>query len=113
VVIGKPGHVEVEGSSGDFRERGSSKSRRISSDFHSQTVTGDFANDAAAREGARADRSDPQGAARRGGALQRYRLPATKNRQNALRKLIAECDTLVVVGGRNSNNTLQLVPQRP
>src|SRR5207249_2764948 len=33
----------------------------------------------------------------------------TKNRQNALRKLITECDTLVVVGGRNSNNTLQLV----
>jgi 4-hydroxy-3-methylbut-2-enyl diphosphate reductase len=33
----------------------------------------------------------------------------TKNRQNALRKLIAECDTMVVVGGRNSNNTLQLV----
>ena len=33
----------------------------------------------------------------------------TKNRQNALRKLIGECDTLVVVGGKNSNNTLQLV----
>jgi 4-hydroxy-3-methylbut-2-enyl diphosphate reductase len=33
----------------------------------------------------------------------------TKNRQSALRKLIAECDTLIVVGGRNSNNTLQLV----
>ncbi len=33
----------------------------------------------------------------------------TKNRQNALRKLLATCDTLVVVGGRNSNNTLQLV----
>jgi len=33
----------------------------------------------------------------------------TKNRQTALRKLIDECDTLVVVGGRNSNNTLQLV----
>ena len=33
----------------------------------------------------------------------------TKNRQNALRKLITECDTMVVVGGRNSNNTLQLV----
>jgi 4-hydroxy-3-methylbut-2-enyl diphosphate reductase len=33
----------------------------------------------------------------------------TKSRQAALRKLIAECDTLVVVGGRNSNNTLQLV----
>jgi 4-hydroxy-3-methylbut-2-enyl diphosphate reductase len=33
----------------------------------------------------------------------------TKNRQLALRKLIEECDTLVVVGGLNSNNTLQLV----
>ena len=33
----------------------------------------------------------------------------TKNRQLALKKLIADCDTLVVVGGRNSNNTRQLV----
>jgi 4-hydroxy-3-methylbut-2-enyl diphosphate reductase len=33
----------------------------------------------------------------------------TKNRQMALRKLLAECEMLVVVGGRNSNNTLQLV----
>jgi 4-hydroxy-3-methylbut-2-enyl diphosphate reductase len=33
----------------------------------------------------------------------------TKNRQLALQKLLAECDTLVVVGGRNSNNTQQLV----
>jgi 4-hydroxy-3-methylbut-2-en-1-yl diphosphate reductase len=33
----------------------------------------------------------------------------TKSRQAALRKLIAECDTLLVVGGRNSNNTRQLV----
>ena len=33
----------------------------------------------------------------------------TKNRQTALRKLLSECDTLIVVGGHNSNNTLQLV----
>ena len=33
----------------------------------------------------------------------------TKNRQTALRQLLATCDTLLVVGGRNSNNTLQLV----
>jgi 4-hydroxy-3-methylbut-2-enyl diphosphate reductase len=33
----------------------------------------------------------------------------TRNRQNALRELIAGCDTIVVVGGRNSNNTGQLV----
>jgi 4-hydroxy-3-methylbut-2-enyl diphosphate reductase len=32
----------------------------------------------------------------------------TKNRQSAIAKLIARCDTIVVVGGKNSNNTLQL-----
>lgn len=33
----------------------------------------------------------------------------TKQRQTALVELCAECDTIVVVGGRNSNNTRQLV----
>jgi 4-hydroxy-3-methylbut-2-enyl diphosphate reductase len=33
----------------------------------------------------------------------------TKNRQIALHQLLASCDTIVVVGGRNSNNTRQLV----
>lgn len=33
----------------------------------------------------------------------------TKNRQSALQKLIAEADAVVVVGGRTSNNTNQLV----
>lgn len=33
----------------------------------------------------------------------------TKDRQEALQKLIAKTDTIVVVGGRQSNNTLQLV----
>jgi 4-hydroxy-3-methylbut-2-enyl diphosphate reductase len=33
----------------------------------------------------------------------------TKDRQAALRALIAEADTIVVVGGRHSNNTRQLV----
>ena len=33
----------------------------------------------------------------------------TKNRQSALRVLLEEADTIVVVGGRNSNNTRQLV----
>lgn len=32
----------------------------------------------------------------------------TKDRQNAMRELIAEADAIVVVGGRNSNNTRQL-----
>lgn len=33
----------------------------------------------------------------------------TKNRQTALQKLLATCDTIVVVGGHHSNNTRQLV----
>ncbi len=33
----------------------------------------------------------------------------TKQRQSALVELCADCDTIVVVGGRNSNNTRQLV----
>jgi 4-hydroxy-3-methylbut-2-en-1-yl diphosphate reductase len=33
----------------------------------------------------------------------------TKNRQAALQRLIEQCDTVVVVGGKNSNNTLALV----
>lgn len=33
----------------------------------------------------------------------------TKDRQSSLRALIAEADTIVVVGGRHSNNTRQLV----
>jgi len=33
----------------------------------------------------------------------------TKNRQGALRDLLSEVDAVVVVGGKNSNNTLQLL----
>lgn len=33
----------------------------------------------------------------------------TKQRQSAMEELCAQCDTVVVVGGRNSNNTRQLV----
>jgi len=33
----------------------------------------------------------------------------TKNRQTALRRLLDEVEAVVVVGGKNSNNTLQLL----
>ncbi|MEO5722275.1 MAG: 4-hydroxy-3-methylbut-2-enyl diphosphate reductase [Chthoniobacterales bacterium] len=33
----------------------------------------------------------------------------TKNRQDALQRLLETCDTIVIVGGRQSNNTRQLV----
>jgi len=110
VVIGKRGHEEVEGLIGDFPgahvvERpadveGLPPADRIGVISQTtQPVERVQALVAAIRQA-------------RPGADVRYRdtvCQPTKNRQNALRKLIAECNTLVVVGGRNSNNTLQLV----
>jgi 4-hydroxy-3-methylbut-2-enyl diphosphate reductase len=110
VVIGKPGHVEVEGLIGDFPGacvvEGPADLERLPQAERfgvvSQTtqplekVQALVAAIREARPGAEVRFSDTV-------------CQPTKNRQNALRKLIAECDTLVVVGGRNSNNTLQLV----
>ena len=110
VVIGKPGHVEVEGLIGDFPgtcvvetpvdiERLPSADRYGVISQTTQPLDKVQALVAAIREA-------------RPGAEVRFTdtvCQPTKNRQNALRKLIADCDTLVVVGGRNSNNTLQLV----
>jgi 4-hydroxy-3-methylbut-2-enyl diphosphate reductase len=110
VVIGKRGHVEVQGLIGDFP------------DAHVIEEAADLAAlPHAPRYGVISQTTQPS---ERVGALvealRRARPESevrfsdticqpTKNRQQALRKLIAECDTLVVVGGRNSNNTLQLV----
>ena len=110
VVIGKRGHVEVLGLAGDFPE-----AHVIESEVDIDTLPG------AKRYGVISQTTQPlEKVHALVAALRRARPDAevhfrdtvcqpTKNRQNALRKLIAECDTLVVVGGRNSNNTLQLV----
>ncbi len=110
VVIGKPGHVEVEGLIGDFP--GAAVIEKLD----------DIARlPQAGRYGVISQTTQPLDKVHalvaaireaRPGAEVRFSdtvCQPTKNRQNALRKLIAECDTLVVVGGRNSNNTLQLV----
>jgi len=110
VVIGKPGHVEVEGLIGDFPgafvlensediERLPSAARYGVISQTTQPLDKVHALVAAIRT------ARPEAAVRFADTV----CQPTKNRQNALRKLIAECDTLVVVGGRNSNNTLQLV----
>jgi 4-hydroxy-3-methylbut-2-enyl diphosphate reductase len=110
VVIGKRGHVEVEGLIGDFPgtfviEKAEDIAGLPQVERYgvisqtTQPIEKVHALVAAIREA-------------RPGAEVRYNdtvCQPTKNRQSALRKLIAECDTLVVVGGRNSNNTLQLV----
>ena len=110
VVIGQPGHVEVEGLIGDFPcacvvEKVADLERLPRAEHYgviSQT-TQPLDKVQALVEAIRRER--PEAEVRFSDTV----CQPTKNRQNALRKLIAECDTLVVVGGRNSNNTLQLV----
>ena len=110
VVIGQRGHVEVQGLIGDFPEATvvqhvadiASLPQEVRLGVISQT-TQPIEH---VREVVEAIRSARPG--------QEVRFcdtvcQPTKSRQTALRKLVAECDTLVVVGGRNSNNTLQLV----
>jgi len=110
VVIGKPGHVEVNGLTGDFPEACVIENegdiarlpRHERYGVISQT-TQPLEKVHALVEAIRRERP---------GSEVRFTdtvCQPTKNRQNALRKLIAGCDTIVVVGGHNSNNTLQLV----
>ena len=111
VVIGKSGHVEVRGLTGDFPH----------------AVVLETASDVASlptdvsRFGVISQTTQPIDRVRAlVDCIRRVRPDAdvefcdtvcqpTKNRQLALQKLIATCDTIVVVGGNNSNNTRQLV----
>jgi len=109
VVIGKRGHVEVEGLTGDFP-----KACVVEKPADIEGLP------QVERFGVISQTTQPLEKVQALVAAIREARPAaevrftdtvcqpTKNRQNALRKLIAECDTLVVVGGHNSNNTLQL-----
>ena len=109
VVIGKPGHVEVEGLIGDFP---GACVIEHAPDIHSLPQHGCY--------GVISQTTQPLDKVRALVEAIRREQPGsevrfvdtvcqpTKNRQNALRKLIAQCDTMVVIGGRNSNNTLQL-----
>jgi 4-hydroxy-3-methylbut-2-en-1-yl diphosphate reductase len=110
VIIGKHGHVEVRGLSGDFPG-----SLVIENEHQIDQLpdTGRF--------GVISQTTQPIDRVMSLVAAMRSARPRaevrfvdtvcqpTKNRQLALQKLIADCDTLVIVGGRNSNNTLQLV----
>jgi 4-hydroxy-3-methylbut-2-enyl diphosphate reductase len=109
VVIGRPGHVEVEGLTGDFPEACVIENEADISRLPQRERYGVISQTTQPLEKALA----LVDAIRRGRPGSEVRFAdtvcqPTKNRQHALRKLIGECDTLVVVGGRNSNNTLQL-----
>jgi 4-hydroxy-3-methylbut-2-enyl diphosphate reductase len=110
VVIGKPGHVEVEGLIGDFpgtvvvnaRDDVSKLPPRARYGIISQTTQPiDFVRDIVDL----IRRSHPDAEVRFVDTVCR----PTKDRQFALRKLIADAEAVVVVGGRQSNNTRQLV----
>ena len=110
VVIGKSGHVEVEGLIGDFPEAVVlSSSQDVSRLPHR------------ARYGIISQTTQPIDFVREIVDLIRLTYPEsevqfvdtvckpTKDRQSALRRLIGATDAIVVVGGRTSNNTRQLV----
>lgn len=110
VIIGKHGHIEVLGLSGDFSDaiviEGADDFDQLPSRGRfgviSQT-TQPIDRVSILIETMRSARPDAE-----------IRFvdtvcQPTKNRQLAVQKLITSCDTLVIVGGRNSNNTLQLV----
>jgi len=110
IIIGKRGHVEVRGLSGDFPGALIIEDER---DIDQLPPRGRF--------GIVSQTTQPiDRVAALVEAIRDARCNAevrfvdtvcqpTKNRQLALQKLLAACDTLVIVGGRNSNNTLQLV----
>ena len=110
VVIGKPGHVEVNGLTGDFPEACVVHERSDIAALPFERRLGLIAQTTQPIERVHAlvaaIRADRPGSEVR--FVDTVCQP-TKNRQMALRKLLAECEMLVVVGGRNSNNTLQLV----
>lgn len=110
VVIGKRGHVEVLGLTGDFPGACVLESAADIAELPVREHYGVVAQTTQPVEKVRAIVEALRQA--RAGSEVRFRdtvCQPTKDRQNALRELLGECDTLVVVGGRNSNNTLQLV----
>jgi 4-hydroxy-3-methylbut-2-enyl diphosphate reductase len=110
IVIGKAGHVEVRGLTEDFPDAAVIEE---TADLTSLPVR--------SRYGVISQTTQPIEQARALVAALRVWNPAaevcfvdtvckpTKNRQSALRQLIAQVEAVVIVGGRASNNTRQLV----
>jgi 4-hydroxy-3-methylbut-2-en-1-yl diphosphate reductase len=110
VVIGKPGHVEVRGLTEDFPDAVVIESAADIAKLPAQP-----------RYGVISQTTQPIQHVQKLVESIKIHYPQsqvvfidtvckpTKDRQNSLRALIAEADTIVVVGGRHSNNTRQLV----
>jgi 4-hydroxy-3-methylbut-2-enyl diphosphate reductase len=110
VVIGKPGHIEVNGLTGDFPDAVVVQEESDFAKLPAERGLGIIAQTTQPIDRVQALVTGIRAA--RPGCEVRFIdtvCQPTKNRQQALRELLAECDTMVVVGGHNSNNTLQLV----
>ena len=110
VVIGRPGHVEVEGLVGDFPGAAVVESFRDVLKLPSQARFGVVSQTTQPIERVRElveqfRRCRPESEVKFVDTV----CQPTKDRQEALRELCADCEMVVVVGGSNSNNTGELV----
>ena len=110
VVIGKPGHVEVEGLIGDFPGAVVLSSAEDIADLPIQPRYGIISQTTQPIDFVRqivdlVRRVHPDSEVRFVDTV----CKPTKDRQSALKKLIEEAEAIVVVGGHGSNNTRQLV----
>ncbi len=109
VVIGKPGHVEVRGIVGDLARFAVVPERaavRPWNEARIGVVCQSTVQEDVARDVLRAiEERNPESDVRYVDTI----CSPTKQRILALEALLPECDAVVVVGGRHSNNTRQLV----
>jgi 4-hydroxy-3-methylbut-2-en-1-yl diphosphate reductase len=110
IVIGKRDHVEVRGLIGDFPDASVIEETPDIESLPSVSAFGVVAQTTQPID--RVRRLVDELKTNRPEAVVHFRdtvCQPTKNRQEALRALLSEVDAVVVVGGKNSNNTLQLL----
>ena len=110
IVIGKRDHVEVRGLIGDFPDASVIEETPDIESLPSVSAFGVVAQTTQPID--RVRRLVDELITNRPEAVVHFRdtvCQPTKNRQEALRALLSEVDAVVVVGGKNSNNTLQLL----
>ena len=109
-VIGKRDHVEVRGLIGDFPNASVIEETPDIEALPAASAFGVVAQTTQPID--RVRRLVDELKANRPEAVVHFRdtvCQPTKNRQEALRALLSEVDAVVVIGGKNSNNTLQLL----
>jgi 4-hydroxy-3-methylbut-2-enyl diphosphate reductase len=110
VIIGKHGHVEVRGLAGDFPGASIVETEADLAGIPERTLYGVISQTTQP-----IDRVLRMVVALRGARPEsrvRFRdtvCKPTKDRQRALRELLGKVEVVIVVGGRNSNNTRELV----